>query len=143
MKQWPEGGPRLLGTAKGLGEGFASVSLAGGRIYTAGNLNGKTTVTAMDLQGKILWQSPCGDAWTKSFPGVRGTPTIDGDRVYYESPVGDVVCLNARTGKQIWGRNILQDFGGSNITWALAESVVVDGDQVLCCPFGSKASVVA
>jgi hypothetical protein len=42
LKQWPDGGPKLLWTAKGLGHGFVSVSLAGGLIYTAGNQDGKT-----------------------------------------------------------------------------------------------------
>jgi len=143
LKQWPAGGPELIWSAKGLGDGFASVSIADGLIYTAGNLDGNTVVTCMDLDGSVVWRSSCGEAWTKSFPGVRGTPTVDGDRVYYETPSGDLVCLNAKTGDRLWGFNILDKFGGENITWALAESVIIDGDNVICCPFGSQGSIVA
>jgi outer membrane protein assembly factor BamB len=143
LKQWPDGGPELVWTAKGMGDGFASVSVADGLVYTAGNIDGKTVITAMDLDGKVLWQTPCGEGWTKSFPGVRATPTIDGDRLYFESPLGDVVCLDAKTGEQLWGLNILEKFGGQNIQWALAESVVIDGDNAICCPFGSQGSIVA
>ncbi len=52
------------------------------------NLGDQTVVTAMDLDGKIRWQTPNGKAWKDPVPGVRGTPTIDGERLYHESPHG-------------------------------------------------------
>lgn len=143
MKQWPQSGPTLLWTAKGIGEGFSSVTLADGRIFTAGNRDDQTVVTALDMEGKILWQVPNGPAWTGSYPGTRGTPTIEGDRVYHESPLGQLVCLDAATGSVHWTRNILKDFEAKNLEWALAESVLVDGDRVICCPGGKAASVAA
>jgi outer membrane protein assembly factor BamB len=143
LKEWPEGGPALIWTAEGIGEGFASVTLSGGLIYTAGNIGEKTVVTALDLSGKIAWQSAAGAAWTASPPGTRGTPTVDGDRVFYENPYGDLFCFHAKTGQGIWKRNILNDFAGKNIQWALSESVIVDGNRLICAPFGQKASVVA
>jgi outer membrane protein assembly factor BamB len=143
LKEWPEGGPKLLWTAGGLGHGYSTVSIADGRIYTAGNLDGKTVVTAMDTRGEVLWRAENGQAWTGDRPGTRGTPTIDGDRVYHESPHGDVICLETATGERVWGLNILEKFGSQNIFWALSESLLVDGDHVICCPGGPKASVVA
>jgi outer membrane protein assembly factor BamB len=143
LKEWPEGGPKLLWTAKGLGPGFASVTLANGLIYTAGNNNDKTMITAMDMEGKIRWQTDNGAAWTGDSPGTRGTPTIDGDRLYHESPLGEVTCMSAKRGEKQWNVNILKEFEGENITWALAESLLTDGDRVICCPGGSKASVAA
>jgi len=143
LKKWPEKGPTLLWTIKGLGHGFASVSIAKGLIYTAGNAGDKTTITAMNLDGKIQWQVPNGPAWTASPGGARGTPTIDGDRLYCESPSGEVICLNAKSGDKVWSLNLLKEFDAENITWALAESLVIDGDRVICCPGGKKGSVVA
>jgi len=143
LKQWPEGGPELLWTAKGLGHGYAGVSIADGQIYSAGNIDDESVVTAMDMDGKTLWQTGCGPAWKGPYPGTRGTPTIDGDRVYYETPLGDVVCLDAKTGRKIWGLNILERFQGKNIRWALSESLLVDGDRVICCPGGEDACVAA
>lgn len=143
LQRWPAGGPQLLWTARGLGHGFSTVSIADGRIYTAGSINDKTVVTAMDMKGKILWQVENGRAWTGDRPGARGTPTIDGDRVYHESPHGDVICLQAATGERVWGLNILEEFGSENIRWALSESLLIDGDHVICCPGGPEASIVA
>ncbi len=143
LSSWPEDGPPLVWTARGLGHGFASVAMADGRLYTAGNLHDQTVITALDLEGNVLWQRENGPAWVKSVPGARGTPTLDGDRLYHESPLGDVVCLQARTGRPVWSRNILEAFGSENITWALAESLLVDGPRLICNPGGPKTAIVA
>lgn len=143
LKQWPEGGPKLTWTAEGIGHGFSGVTLADGLIFTAGNIDEKTVITALDLSGNIQWQVENGKAWTGGPAGTRGTPTIDGDRLYHESPHGDLVCLQAKTGRKIWGLNILKEFGSKNITWALAESVLIDGDRLICCPGGPNTAVVA
>ncbi|MCX7013166.1 MAG: PQQ-like beta-propeller repeat protein [Candidatus Sumerlaeota bacterium] len=143
LKQWPPEGPKLLWTAKGIGYGYACVSIAKGRIYTAGEVEGKTLITAMDMNGRILWQVPNGIAWTGQHPGARGTPTLDGDRLYHENAVGDIVCLNAATGEKVWGLNILKEFGSGNLRWGQAESLLIDGERVIACPGGPKACMVA
>ena len=143
LKQWPEEGPRLIWTAEGIGNGFSGVTLANRLIFTAGNMDEKTVVTALDMNGRIRWQAENGTAWISSHPGTRGTPTIDGNRLYHESPLGEVVCLDAKTGKRIWGLNILEKFHSKNITWGLAESLTVDGNRLICCPGGPETAVVA
>jgi outer membrane protein assembly factor BamB len=143
LKRWPKGGPKLLWTAKGLGHGFSGVSIARGRIYTAGNDGNDTVVTALDADGQTQWRKTIGEAWKGSHPGTRATPTIDGDRLYYETPLGDLACLEAKTGRKLWGLNILREFNGKNIFWALSESVLIDGDRVICCPGGTEGGVVA
>lgn len=143
LKSWPKEGPKLVWTTEGIGSGYASVTLADGRIFTAGNVGDDMKVTALDLNGNILWQKPNGPAYTRSFNGSRGTPTIDGDRVYHENPIGDVACFDTATGEKIWAVNILKKFGARNIKWALAESVLVDGNNVIVTPGGPKTAVVA
>ena len=151
LKEWPEGGPKLLWQIDGLGSGYSSVSVVNGMIYTAGNINegseeepeAKSIVTALDMDGNVVWTAQNGEGWTKNFPGTRGTPTVDGDRVYDESPFGNVICLNAKTGERIWELNILDEFEGENIIWALSESLIVDGNNLICCPFGKRAGMVA
>ena len=143
LRQWPAGGPRLLWTARGIGHGFASVAVGAGRIYTAGDRDGQTILSALDLDGRLLWQVPNGAAWEGQSPGSRSTPTLDADRLYHESPHGDLLCLDAQTGKRLWGMNILAAFGSKNITWALSESLLIDGDRLICCPGGPQTAVVA
>ena len=143
LKAWPAGGPERIWTVEGIGMGFSSAAIADGLIYTAGNRGGETTITALDLNGQLQWQKPNGSSWADSYEGTRGTPTIDGNRLYHESPLGRVICMDAKTGQEIWSRNILDDFGSKNIKWALAESVVIDGDHVICTPGGPQTCIVA
>lgn len=151
LKQWPEGGPKLLWTASGLGEGFSTVAVVGdasgaaerGRIYTTGNVGPHTVITCLDLAGKAVWRARNGPAYRRSHPGTRSTPTIEAGRLYHENADGDVVCLDARTGKPVWSLNILKKFGGRNIEWGLAESLLIDGGKVICTPGGEQAGLVA
>jgi outer membrane protein assembly factor BamB len=142
-EQWPEGGPPLVWTARGIGEGYSSVSIAGGLIYTAGNLKDRTVITALDLDGRTRWRAAGGEPWTGPYPGTRGTPTVDADRVYHESPKGQIVCLQSKTGEELWTVNILEEYQAKNITWGLAESLVVDRERLICSPGGPFASLVA
>jgi len=143
LKQWPADGPKLAWAIRYIGDGYSGVTVDDGLIYTAGNVGGETTISALDLDGTSVWQAPNGKAWTGSYPGTRGTPTIDGGRVFHESPLGEVVCLDAKTGDEIWRINILERFRGKNPEWALAESVLIDGPRVICCPGGPNTAVVA
>jgi len=143
LKQWPEGGPPLLWTARGCGKGFSTVSIVNGLIYTTGDTRAECLVIALDLDGKLKWGTPIGRAWTKEYPGARTIPTVSGGRVYAFSGHGEVACLDARTGERIWWRDAVKDFGGKVIRWGLAESVLVDGNNVICTPGGKDACLVA
>jgi len=143
LKSWPAEGPKRLWTAEGIGEGFSTVAIAGGLIYTTGNVGRSTVITALDPNGKTAWRVRNGPACRHEHSGTRGTPTIDGGRLYHENADGDVICLDARTGKEVWSLNILRKFDGRNIQWGLAESLLIDGNHVICTPGGAEAGIVA
>jgi outer membrane protein assembly factor BamB len=145
LKSWPAEGPKLLWEAKGLGAGYSSVAVAGGKVLTMGDQGNSEAILAVDLQsGKPLWMTPCGAAFQQNMgDGPRGVPTVDGDLVYALSANGDLVCCELAGGKLRWQTNILEQFGGSNIKWGISESVLVDGDRLICTPGGSRATMVA
>jgi hypothetical protein len=74
LQAWPADGPKLTWKASGLGDGFSTPSIAGGRLYVMG-ADGKTErVICLDLSdGKQLWASPIG-SMTGGHPGPRSTP---------------------------------------------------------------------
>ncbi len=144
LKQWPAGGPKFLWTASGCGVGFSSAAIAKNTVYTSGDIDGKAHVIAFDLDGKPKWRRSFGQGHPRGrFPGTRSTPTVDGDSVYCLGPQGDLSCVDAGTGRPRWSVNIIKRFRGRNITWKLAESVLIDGNNVICTPGGRDATLAA
>lgn len=145
LKQWPDGGPPLAWKATGAGRGYSSFSISNGKLYTLGLRGDREFVVAFDVAtGKEVWATAHGSAFRNDRgDGPRGTPTVDGDRVYSLGGNGDLSALDARTGKLIWTKNVLREFGGSNITWGISESPLVMGDKILVNAGGRGASIVA
>ena len=145
LKQWPAEGPALVWKASGAGRGYSSFSISNGKLYTMGLRGDREFVVAFDIAtGKEAWATPHGSAFRNNRgDGPRGTPTIDGDRVYALGGNGDLSALDASTGKLIWSKNVLREFGGSNIQWGISESPLVLGNKVLVNAGGPGASIVA
>jgi outer membrane protein assembly factor BamB len=145
LKQWPTEGPPLVWKAQGAGRGYSSFSISNGKLYTLGLRGDREFVIAFDVAtGKEAWATAHGSAFRNDRgDGPRGTPTVDGDRVYALGGDGDLSALDARTGKLLWTKNILKEFGGSNITWGTSESPLVLGNKLLVNPGGPNASIVA
>jgi outer membrane protein assembly factor BamB len=145
LKQWPAEGPPLVWKASGAGRGYSSFSISNGKLYTMGLRGDREFVVAFDIAtGKEAWATPHGSAFRNDRgDGPRGTPTVDGDRVYALGGNGDLSALDARTGKIAWSKNVLKEFGGSNIQWGISESPLVLGNKVLVNAGGPGASMVA
>jgi len=147
LKQWPEGGPTMIWKATGLGSGFSSVSISGTQIFTMGDNGGACYVNALRMEdGKLLWSTKIGKAGAPgwgNFAGPRSTPTIDGERVYVLGQYGELLCLNRADGSKVWEKHLVKDFGGKLPEWGYSESVLIDGDNVLCTPGGSKGAIIA
>ncbi len=145
LKQWPADGPPLLWKAAGAGGGYSSLAVANGRIYTMGLRGNREFILALDASsGKEVWATAHGGAFLNDRgDGPRGTPTIDGDRLYALGGKGDLSALETRTGRIVWTMNVLEKFGGSNITWGISESPLVIGEKLLVNPGGPGASIVA
>lgn len=145
LKSWPKSGPKLAWTARGLGQGYSSVVLAEGLVVTMGNQGDKETVIALKASdGEIAWTTENGPAYRDGTgDGPRGTPTIDGDAVYALGGRGQLICVELKTGKERWSKNILDEGKGSNITWGISESVLIDGDKLICTPGGSNGTLLA
>jgi outer membrane protein assembly factor BamB len=149
LKSWPEGGPKLLWEITGLGIGYSGVSISNSTLYTMGDRPGidpkqpgkAQFVIAFDLATrKELWAAHVGPPHDD---GPRCTPTVDDGFVYAIGTSGDVVGVQADTGKVRWRKNLQSDFGGKNPGWKYSESLLVDGEKLLCTPGGREAVMVA
>jgi outer membrane protein assembly factor BamB len=156
LKSWPKDGPKLLWAFKNAGIGYSGPAVVGNRIYTMGARGESEFVIALDVRsGKELWAKPIGTTFTfkgnEWGDGPRSTPTIDGDRIYALGAQGELVCMEANSGKTIWHHNLYKDFDGwvmdnygvAKVGWGYCEGPLVDGNQVVVTPGGDKGLLVA
>lgn len=145
LDEWPEKGPQRLWSVNGLGSGYSSVAVSRGVIYTMGTADVLEYVMALNADdGGEIWRTPVDHKLLDGTgDGPRSTPSVDGDRVYALGANGGLACLNSASGDLIWKKNILVDFGGNQVGWGICESVLIDGDRVICTPGGPKAVIVA
>ncbi len=144
LKKWPAEGPKRVWLYENAGNGYSGPAIANGKYFTIGTRDGNECVLALDANsGKELWVGKIGGELENRWGGrPRGTPTVDGDRVYAMSGKGDLACLNVADGKVIWTASMTA-LGGKTPTWGYTESVLVDGDKVICTPSGSKGALAA
>lgn len=141
-KTWPQNGPKLLFTISGLAEGYSSVSFGEGLIFTAGTYNSQTYLFAFNMNGSLAWKSSNGKDWTSSsqwassYKGPRSTPTYDNGRVYFLSERGRLAAYEAKTGREIWEKDIAKEFDAPETLYGYSESVYIDGDNLYVRPIG-------
>lgn len=143
-KDWQAQPPRLAWKTSGLGNGYASVAISDGVLYTTGNKDDAQYVVAVDLAKQaVIWSTPLTEKKpSHSFEGSRSTPTIDGERAYVVSSNGAITCVNVADGRIVWQREF-KDWNGRMMSgWGFSESPLVDGDHVICTPGGPGAILV-
>lgn len=153
LEIWPTEGPRLVWEAAGAGRGYASLAIAGEKIYTLGD--GLSTADDKDEYlscferetGKQLWKTKTGQPWSggaESWQGSRSTPTVDGDLVYVITPFGQLVACATGNGQERFRVDLMSKFGGKKgDSWGSSESPLVDDDRLVCTPGGEQATMVA
>jgi len=143
LKTWPEGGPKLLWVREGLDRGFSSVSVTNEAIYLAGRKGREEYLTVFDHQGKQLWRIPYGQGVRGTYPDTRCTPTIEKNRIYLISGIGEVVCIDRNQKKILWSINAFEKFKGEPWKWDIAENPLIVDNKVIYTPGGNHTAMVA
>src|SRR5262245_2008060 len=140
LQQWPSDGLKLAWKAEKLGKGMASVSIAGGKIFTTSGRKGGQYLVALDVATQAeVWAAKISEKGGEP----RCTPTIDGDLAFAVSANGDLAAVRISTGAIVWTKNYAADFGGASTpTWHFSESPLVDGPNLIIIP-GSTDAVMA
>jgi len=143
LKKWPVDGPELLWSVDSLPVGYSSVSVANNLVYFTGIEDTLDVVIAVDINGNIQWQTPYGRAWDNSYNHSRCTPTVESNRLYVSSGLGDIACMNAINGELIWAVKASEKFEGTYGRWGIAESLLLIDDKVIYTPGGDLTTMVA
>ena len=144
LKQWPDGGPKQEWVFKNAGMGYSGPAIVGGKLFTMGTRDNGEILLALDAStGKELWVAKLGEVLKNGWgDGPRGTPTVDGDRIFTLGGDGTLACVLAKDGKEVW-RRTMSEVGGKRPDWGYTESVLVDGAQVVCTPGGGAGAIAA
>ncbi|QOV89662.1 PQQ-binding-like beta-propeller repeat protein [Humisphaera borealis] len=162
-RQWPKGGPPLAWTFDKLGTGYSGPAVIGDRLYVSCGRGDSEYLVALDLKAagspRELWATRIGPIFTWRGNdwnnGPNASPTADGDAIYALGGFGDLVCVEAATGKERWRKNIPKTMGGevdpigggaedpTPLGWGYAWSPLVDGDHLICVPGGKKGLLAA
>lgn len=124
---WNASSPRKVWQAS-IGQGYSSIAVARGKVYSVGNNGSSDTVFCFDAnKGGVIWKRsyPCGAG---DYEGPRATPVLDGNRVYTLSREGQALCLDADTGRVIWQKGLAQSVRAPMPIWGFAGSVLIDGN---------------
>lgn len=144
LQDWPDGGPVQEWLYRQTGIGYSGPAVVGDKLFILGARNGVEMLIALDVErGEELWASEVGTVYTNNWgDGPRSTPTVDGKRVYALNAQGNLACVHAEDGRIVWQRT-MQDFGGAVPSWGYCESVLIDGEKVVCTPGGNSGALVA
>jgi outer membrane protein assembly factor BamB len=144
LTEWPAAGPKVLWRVPG-GVGMSGVAVAGGRAFTMAMRGDDELAVALDAaDGREVWAVRVGPAFReRQGDGPRATPTVDGGHVFVQSASGPLACLDAATGKTVWTRDLIAEFGAENAPWGMCGSPLIEGGLVIACPGAKGASVAA
>jgi outer membrane protein assembly factor BamB len=143
LQSWPEVGPQQILEVEKIGKGYSSPILNEGVIYTTGMIDTLDYLSAVNLDGSFKWQKSYGRSWYKSFPDTRSTPVIEGNRIYVQSGMGQVSCIDKITGDNIWSLDVDKEFEAEYHRWGNSETPLLVDDMVIISPAGEKTSIIA
>jgi outer membrane protein assembly factor BamB len=144
LKTWPVGGPKRIWLYEKGGNSYSGPAIVNGKLFTLGTRDNAEVLLALDANtGKELWTARLGGVLDNKWGGgPRSTPTVDGDKVFALSGQGDLACVNVADGKIAWTQS-MTELRGKVPNWGYTESVLVDGDRVVCTPGGSYGAIAA
>jgi outer membrane protein assembly factor BamB len=147
LKVWPAEGPKFAWSSDTVGDGFSSTSIQDETVYTTGKRDSIEILTALDLKGNLKWQRVIGRASKdKDWPQSRCTPTVYKNKVYAITVLGDIACVDSKSGKIDWKMTAYEKFDGKGYNLeagGIAESPLVVDDKLIITPCGHTTTMVA
>lgn len=144
LRRWPAGGPKVLWTVP-VGQGYAGAAIVAGRLYH-NDYDEKTNewgVYARSLaDGKAIWYYKEKKIIRPNHAITRTVPAVDGRYVFSLDPKLGLHCLDGKTGKQLWARNLVADYKAVIPPWYNGQNPLLEQDRIIIAT-GGDAILVA
>src|SRR5690348_8510730 len=127
IEKFPAAGPPVRWRAQ-IGAGYSGPIVAQGRVYLTerrlaqdasnpadpfqrGSIRGGERVLCFnEADGQLLWKQEYDCPYTVSYPaGPRVAPLVNDGKVYSLGAEGNLLCLDAASGKILWSRELKKD----------------------------------
>lgn len=143
LKQWPAEGPKKIFSISDLPEGYSQPVIVSDKMVVTGKRDTMDVAMLFNLKGDKLWETPYGRSWIRSYDPTRSTARVEGNRVWVTSGMAQVACLDMRSGKIVWKKDLYALYQGEEATYGYSESPLICKDLLIYTVGGKKATVVA
>jgi outer membrane protein assembly factor BamB len=143
LRQWPAAGPKVLWSVP-VGQGYAGAAIVGGRVYhnDYDETRSEWLVLARSLaDGKEIWRYKEPRVIRPNHAITRTVPAVDGKYVFSLDPKLGLHCLDAKTGKQIWSRNLVADYKTIIPPWYNGQNPLLEPDRIVIATGGAAIMV--
>lgn len=141
-KNWAQKPPKALWQVALGDDGYAGPAVAEGKVFVIDHAGNQDIVRAIDLTtGQDAWRFAYDDTDQANYGFARSTPSYSEGKLYTLGRMGQLFCLDAKTGQKVWALSIQQQFGGQRPQWDYAASPLVDGNKVIVEPGGPTNTV--
>jgi outer membrane protein assembly factor BamB len=120
-----------------IGGGYGGIAVSAGQVVVMDRQK-----TPREVERVLCWEVKTGRRlWTHEYPvsygkldygnGPRCTPTVHAGKVYTFGALGNLHCLEAKSGKVLWSQDTVKEYKGRVPTWGHACSPLVDGKRLI------------
>jgi outer membrane protein assembly factor BamB len=144
LRSWPAQAPKVLWKTP-VCEGYAGAAIKDGRIYLNDYDDQKKEhlIRCISLaDGKDIWRWSYPVEVRPNHGITRTVPAVGQKLVFSLDPKCRFHALDAKTGKPVWEKNLVQDYKATIPGWYAGQNPLVDGDRVLLAT-GGDALVIA
>ncbi len=138
MRQWPADGPEVLWSVE-VGPGYASAAIHSGIVYfnDYDREASDWMVRALTLDdGKELWRFKENRRIRPNHAITRTVPAVDGKYVFSIDPKAVFHCLDAKTGEELWRKNLVQEYKAKIPPWYNGQNPLMESDRIIIATGG-------
>lgn len=147
---WPSAGPPELWKRE-LGFGHSSIVTdeAGKTLFTMYRAGGEEVVIALDARdGRLVWEHRYEATFLPGMnmdvgPGPHATPLLSSGRIYAAGVTGTLHCLDIRTGRILWRRELIKEIGGTVMVRGYSSSPLAWKNFVIVQAGGQGRALIA
>jgi outer membrane protein assembly factor BamB len=142
-RSWPAGGPRVLWKTT-VADGYAGAAIRDGLVYVNDYDMAKKAhlVRAISLAtGKDVWQWSAPVDIRPNHGISRTVPSVSAKLVFSLDPKCRFHVLDAKTGKLVWQKNLVQEYKATIPGWYAGQNPLLDGDRVVLATGGDAVAV--